>query len=149
MNRFAQACLIAVFMLFAVSLGTCVYWMMESAGPASVVHQSKTVDQLGREKPAFKPGEVMYVWRDVTVLKAVPRVANQFIVNDTTKAIVIRYAAAASPNRLGREQRSYAVPLPEYIPPGRYTYHVTLWYPLNPIRRDETYSLPPVQFTVE
>lgn len=134
--------------------GVIVWWEIQPATPpVDLSHINQEIlDIAGNPRTEFKPGDTVYVRTTMTQVRSRgARMISQILFDEGRQLIAFQYAPVASVvNEPGTHTGSMrAMILPQNLPSGSYSRRVLVTYALNPLRPLETYTLPPVLFTVK
>jgi len=105
------------------------------------------VDQDGNEKHNFKPGEWLFVKREVCSERGLVPEFSGSLTSTETRAIISQ-PPARIPVRVGCHMHISGVQVPAGFLPGLYQHALVLTYQANLIGRDQAIVLPPMAFGV-
>jgi len=150
MKNVAALAYAALIVLFVSFCALSIWWTFEPAADFIRFDRLEPCDEKGVVKRDFKVGETFYTCREGEVLRQMPRMVHQSIVNDDSRVIYMRteptMAMRVKPGPFKLILR--IAELPPYLPPGNYSFRLTMVYTLNPLRRGEEYQSPHTHFKV-
>lgn len=82
--------------------------------------------------PVVKAGEELHLRRAFCIHVDAPSISSRHLVNSAGQRISLPVTQHYTPP--GCTTKEYLVEVPEWAPPGHYTYDVTLTYSVNPLR---------------
>jgi len=145
-----RAFVLCALISFFGALSVLGYWWFAPVTPITQFISVVAVDAHGRPKEIFRPGQPLFYTRKGIVLKTVARSLHAHLFNDDTQTVYWRSPPSAGvvPG-VGPFTMTYkALVLPDDLPSGNYSYHVYIFYPLNPLRGTVVEEAQPVKFKV-
>lgn len=159
MLRYLKAGAVAVTAFASTTaIGGGYYWMMPPSlgGQANPeirpCEQPYTNDGGGKPKSDFKAGETLYTMRnDMFIAKVTGEIQRSFIRDtDAAGGNLIKSLDLIMPPKLTPSgvcsKANFATPIPRDLPPGMYTYSVTVFMRKNMFDPRHATPFPPVRF---
>lgn len=132
-------------------VGTPTYWTFLQADPKVTACEAPyTNDGTGAPKQVFKPGETMFTQRNDMFANKVTGPIQRAYLGDNG---VIKTLDMIMPPKLTPDgvcsKANFATVIPKDLPPGMYTYSVTVYMQKNPLQRAFAVPFAPVRIKVE
>jgi hypothetical protein len=139
----------------AMILGTPTYWVGVQGDPSIKPCDSPFVnDGKGNPKTVFRAGETMYTMRNDMFLNKVSGSIQRAFIRDAglDGSTLIKPLDLIMPPKLTPSglcsKANFATVIPKDLPPGAYTYSVTVFMRKNPIQTAVAVPFPTVRITV-
>lgn len=145
--KVAVICFVMLSFFWLAAIG---WWLFEPVTPITQFISQDPVDARGKPKTEFRPGDDLFYVRKGAVLRKVSRTLHAHLFNDDTNTVYVRLPVSAGivPGSGPFTLTYKAMTLPTDLPPGNYSFRVSIYYQLNWLRGTVIEESPPVKFKV-
>jgi hypothetical protein len=132
----------AVLMSVVFATGTVIYWTLIDVAPPTVQKTVLTMDEEGKKKTTFHPGDTMVIRREACVKDVGEAIFTRMLIRSDKGEV---YFLPSGPQHLaiGCRTSFNSVQIPMFAGPGLYDYVVKISFVNNPLTTSEQIMLVP------